>query len=332
MFGFEGTTLPAHLKKWIQAGLGGIIYFARNIESPRQIKEMSDEAQSLAPQGCPLWIAVDQEGGRVRRLRPPHFSDIPTGQAMGALYQKDPAALERMVDLMAIEMRQVGINLDFAPVLDIHTNPGNPIIGDRAFSYLPDQVADVAQVFIDHFHENGILACGKHFPGHGDTDIDSHLDLPVIRHSLTRLGAVEWLPFQRAIAGGLRMIMTAHILFPEIDPNVPATLSPRILQGILRQQLGFNGVIITDDMGMKGIARDYGLLESSVLALKAGADVILACEQFDEQEALLHHIDKAMVDGVLKKDKIEASLSRIKQIKSNKNFSDFIIKSKKISC
>ena len=233
--GFDGISMPASLKRLYQRrGLGGIILFDRNIESPGQLKGLTGQVQSLSPDGC-LIISIDQEGGRFQRLRPPHFAALPPACEVG---------IRSALDLgrkMGQELAALGINVDFAPVLDVNTNPDNPIIGERSFGSDPQLVAEVGRLFVKGLQEKGVLACGKHFPGHGDTDQDSHLTLPVVDHPMERLQEVELVPFRELIGAGLRCLMTAHVLYPALDSEHPATFSSRTLIGLLRKELGFEG-------------------------------------------------------------------------------------------
>ncbi len=314
--GFEGPVLTDRLAMLIRQGLGGVIYFSRNIENKSALRRLSGELGAQVPRdGPPLLIAVDQEGGRVRRLKPPEFIGLPSARELTHLYRQDRPAFSALLSAAAREMRQVGITLDFAPILDVDTHSENPIIGDRAFSRDPEEVAEVGIAAMQALHREGVLSCGKHFPGHGDTDLDSHKALPVLNHDIDRLEAVEWLPFRRAILAGLPTIMTAHILFPGLDPTSPATLSAPILEGVLRKRLGFEGVIVTDDLGMKGVRDHCDLLSAAVRSLAAGADLLLICEDFAEQEAAMHAVDRAIVDDVLPREKVEASLARIARLK-----------------
>src|SRR5687767_13952151 len=189
----------------------------------------------------------------------------------------DEALARRFAKALATELRAVGITLDYAPVLDIHTNPKNPIIGDRALAEDADSVARLGAAIIETLQENGVAACGKHFPGHGDTSVDSHFDLPLVEHPPDRIRRVECVPFRAAIAADVAFIMTAHVLVPSLDEERPATLSPRIVRGMLRDELGFQGVIVGDDLEMKAVARQYTVPEAAVQAIAAGCDGLLIC-------------------------------------------------------
>src|SRR3954470_6815466 len=241
--GFGGHQVPVELASLAREfSLGGVILFARNVAEPEQVAELCYESARLVPD-LPLWVSVDQEGGRVARLKAP-FTEWPPMATLGR--SGDVRLAERFARALAAELKAVGVTLDFAPVLDIHTNPNNPVIGDRALADKAEQVARLGGAIVRTLQAEGIAACGKHFPGHGDTSVDSHLELPLVEHPPERLREVEFLPFKAAIEAGVATIMTAHVLVPALDEQRPATLSKRIITGILRQELGFEGVILSD--------------------------------------------------------------------------------------
>src|SRR3954447_22866764 len=244
----RGTTITPELRSLAKEfQLGGVILFARNIEAPEQVAELAYDVQLLATES-PLWVSVDQEGGRVARLKAP-FTEWPPMAVLGR--SGDPALARRFAAALAAELKAVGITLDYAPVLDIHTNPRNPIIGDRSLAETAEGVARLGAAIVKGLQDKGVAACGKHFPGHGDTSVDSHLDLPLVEHPPDRIRRVECVPFRGAIAADVAFIMTAHILVPALDEEKPATLSARIVKGMLRDELGFGGVIVSDDLEMK---------------------------------------------------------------------------------
>ena len=311
--GFAGHSIPSDLRALAKEfDLGGVILFARNVESPEQVAEIAREAQSLARE-LPLWVSVDQEGGRVARLRSP-FTVWPPMHTLGRSGDEQLAA--RFSRSLAAELRAVGVTLDYTPVLDILTNPRNPVIGDRALAGTPEDVAKLGTVIINTLQGEGIAACGKHFPGHGDTAVDSHHELPLVEHPPDRLDAVEFVPFKAAIAAGVAGIMTAHLLVPALDEQRPATLSPAIVTGLLKEKLGFPGVVFTDDIGMKAISERYGTTEATLGAVAAGCDVVLMCgdsqePQFAALEALVHAVE----DGTLRLGRVEDALNRHRRMK-----------------
>ena len=298
--------------------LGGITLFGRlgNIETPEQVAGLSFDVRSLGTE-MQAWVGVDQEGGRVARLRSP-FTVWPPMAVLGR--SGDVALARRFAGALAAELAAVGISLDYAPVLDIHTNPQNPVIGDRALGEKPEMVATLGRVIIEQLQTGGIAACGKHFPGHGDTVADSHIELPIVEHPPDRLRAVEFAPFRAAIDARVAFIMTAHLVAVSIDDARPATLSPAIVQRILREELRFGGVIVSDDLQMKAIANTYPPGEAAVLAVAAGCDAVLMCgtgSSADIQlqamalEALIHAVE----DERLPLKRVEAALERNRQAK-----------------
>jgi beta-N-acetylhexosaminidase len=311
--GFSGHALPDEARRLAREfDLGGVIFFARNVDTPAQVGELSRESQALA-QELPLWVSVDQEGGRVARLKRP-FTEWPPMATLGRA--NDQQLAERFARALAAELKAVGISLDYAPVLDIHTNPSNPVIGDRALAERAEDVARLGATIIRTLQAEGIAACGKHFPGHGDTSTDSHHELPLIEHPPERLEAVELLPFKAAIEAGVASIMTAHILIPALDQERPATLSPLIVDEILRKRLGYGGIVLSDDLEMKAISGRYGHADATVRAVAAGCDAVLMCApKPDEQAAAFEAIIHAVEDGRLPLKRVEDALSRNRRVK-----------------
>jgi beta-N-acetylhexosaminidase len=311
--GFPGHSIPQDLRSLAKEfDLGGIILFARNVESPEQVAEIAREAQSLAKE-LPLWVSVDQEGGRVARLRSP-FTVWPAMLTLGRSGDEQLAA--RFAKALASELRAVGISLDYTPVLDIRTNPTNSVIGDRALAETPEDVARLGRVIIETLQSEGIAACGKHFPGHGDTTTDSHFELPLIEHPPDRLEAVEFVPFRAAIEAQVAGLMTAHILVPAFDEENPGTLSSAIVDGVLKKKLGFGGMVMTDDIEMKAISARYTTAEATLRALTAGVDVVLMCgtgqaAQFEALETVVHAVE----DGTLPLKRAEDALNRHRRAK-----------------
>lgn len=302
------TVIPAEIRSLAREfQLGGVTLFGRNIEEPEQVAELSYELQSLASE-LPLWIAVDQEGGRVARLKSP-FTVWPPMATLGR--SGDTALAGRFAAAMAAELRAVGVTLDYAPVLDIATNPGNPVIGDRALAAEADAVARLGAAIVRGLQDNGVAACGKHFPGHGDTSVDSHLELPLVEHPPDRIRRVECVPFEAAIRTGVAFVMTAHLFVPSMDEDVPATLSRRIVQGLLREELGFGGVILSDDLEMKAIAASYSVPDAAVRAIAAGCDGVLVCSgDLDLQAATLEALIRAVEQDRIPYKRAQDALAR----------------------
>jgi beta-N-acetylhexosaminidase len=292
--------------------LGGVILFSRNIEEPEQVAELARDVQQLASE-LPLWISVDQEGGRVARLKKP-FTEWPPMAALGR--SGDAGLASRFAAALAAELRAVGITLDYAPVLDIHTNPKNPVIGDRALAEDADSVARLGAAIVRGLQGNGVAACGKHFPGHGDTSVDSHLELPLVEHPPDRIRRVECVPFREAIRADVAFLMTAHLLVPSLDEEHPATLSRRIVQGLLREELAFPGVILSDDLEMKALANTRRVPEAAVEAIAAGCDALLVCSgDVDLQAATLEALVHAVEDGRIAYPQLDDSLKRLRRAK-----------------
>ena len=281
MLDVHGTSLSQEDKEILQHPLvGGLIFFTRNYQSPEQIADLSQQIRIAAKK--PILIAVDHEGGRVQRFRD-GFSLIP---AMGKLWQMSEKNLtlakelaKQSAILMALEVQAVGIDISFAPVLDI--NNISDVIGDRAFHQQPDYVTELAEAFIDGLHQVGMKATGKHFPGHGSVKADSHIDLPIDNRSKADVFQQDLVPFQQLIARGkVDALMPAHVIFPDIDSQAVG-FSHYWLQNILREQLGFNGVIFSDDLSMQGAASVGGYIERAEAAQAAGCDMLLLCNNRD---------------------------------------------------
>jgi beta-N-acetylhexosaminidase len=313
MAGFPGTSLTVELRAIAREfSLGGIVYFARNVEEPAQVAEVSREIATLTD-GLPPWVSVDQEGGRVARFKR-GFTLWPPMSTLGR--SGDEALARRFAQALASELRAVGITLDFAPVLDIFTNPKNTVIGDRALGERAEDVARLGVAIIEELQHAGIAACGKHFPGHGDTLADSHHDLPLVEHDPDRLRAVEFVPFRAAIAAGVASLMSCHVLVPAFDEVQPGTLSPRIVQGLLRDELGFHGLVFTDDMEMKAIAARMPVPDACVAAVAAGCDAVLVCSgNHDLQVATLEALIRAVEVGDLPYSRVDQALARQRRTK-----------------
>ena len=312
MAGFPGHTVPPELRSLAREfDLGGVVLFARNVDEPEQVADISRQAREMAEE-LPLWVSVDQEGGRVARLKGP-FTRWPAMATLGR--SRDDGLAARFAAALAAELTAVGISLDYTPVLDILTNPSNPAIGDRALADRAEDVARLGRVIIETLQGAGIAACGKHFPGHGDTSLDSHHDLPLVEHPPDRLRRVEMVPFRTAIEAGVAGIMTAHILIPSLDDR-PATISPAIVSGILKGELGHRGLVFTDDMEMKGISVPRGVPDAAVQAIIAGCDVALLCGPSQEtQFATIEGLIRAAEDGSLPLKRIEDALTRQRRVK-----------------
>lgn len=312
MVGFSGTELSSEFIDWLQEFRpGGVILFSRNLVDPEQVAQLTNSLQEHAP-NPPLLIAIDQEGGRVSRL-PQGFTIFPSAASVAACQSPDVAY--GVAEITAKELRAVGINMNMAPVLDVNSNPANPIIGNRAYGETPKQVCTFGVATMQGLQDHGVIPCGKHFPGHGDTTTDSHKVLPVVNADRERLNDIELEPFRHAIQHGLPTLMTAHVHYPALDAEAPATLSRTILTDLLRDELGFKGVTLTDDMEMRAILDHRSIGEASVRSLQAGADIVLICHQQPRQTEAVLAIEQALDRGELSMDHLSASLERIAALK-----------------
>ena len=312
MVGFMGTTVTSDLASFIKEYKpGGVILFSRNLESVEQIVELTNDLQRCSPQS-PLLISIDQEGGRVSRL-PKGFTIFPPCELIGRCNSGELAYA--VAATTAKELRAVGINMNMAPVLDVNSNPDNPVIGDRAFGSVSDVVSEMALVTAAGLQDNKVVACGKHFPGHGDTNADSHKELPVVEASRERLETVELPPFRRAAAAGIETMMTAHVLYKALDDRLPATLSPDIITHLLREQMQYDGVVLTDDLEMHAIVDHYGPGDAAVRAFLAGCDVLLICKDRDREIAAFESVEKAVASGTIATKRLDQSVARIQRVK-----------------
>jgi len=282
--------------------------------SPEQLATLLHDLQTAiqSHDRRPLLMAVDQEGGRVARLKAP-FTNFPTAAMVGRTGSDQLAA--EVGSALAAELYAVGINMDMAPVLDVLTNPANMVIGDRAFGADPHGVARLGAAFIRGLHTGGVLAVAKHFPGHGDTRLDSHVARPVSTRSRSQLESCELVPFHEAIAAGVDAMMTAHVVYPAWDAQVPATLSPTILTSVLRQEMGYAGVIVSDDLGMAAVAQALPWEEVPVRALQAGVDLLLICHDRQRQEGAYDAVVRAIQDGRLPEELIDRAVARVGALK-----------------
>ncbi len=325
MIDVAGLTFDEGLREMLEKHqVGGVIFFARNVESPAQVAQLTNELQTsaLKGSGIGLFVAIDQEGGRVARLTANKgFTEFPGAMALSAAASNQARAADQVHQVgeaMAVEMRAVGINTDFAPDLDVNNNPANPVIGVRSFGSDPQRVAALGTAFIDGLQGKGVLAFGKHFPGHGDTGTDSHLDLPVVKHSRARLEVVEFVPFKAAIAANAAGIMSAHISFPTIDdtPGLPATLSAKVLTGLLRDELRFTGLIATDSLEMGALGRSgFPPPCAAARALQSGADLLLFNSGHKVHQAVIAEIIAEVRDGTIPLSRLNDAVRHVLRAK-----------------
>lgn len=289
----------------------GIILFRRNYTAPAALAVLCAELHSLFSTHRPL-IALDHEGGRVHRVGPP-FTHFPPALRIG---QTGSVTLAYRVGLaMGHELRRVGVDIDFAPVLDVLTNPANTVVGDRSFSSDPSQVALFGCALAHGLRESGVIPCGKHFPGHGGTLMDSHEDLPQDDRRREELDRIDLYPFQQAIREGIEMLMTAHVRYPTLDPDLPATVSPKIITGLLRHQMHYEGVVVTDDLEMGAVVRHSTVEQTVVNALNAGADIMLVCHKIELALTARDACLRAVEDGTLSQQRVEEAVQRINALR-----------------
>ncbi|MDP9315536.1 MAG: beta-N-acetylhexosaminidase [Chloroflexota bacterium] len=315
MLSFDGCHATTELLNALaETRANGVILFARNIGSPHELWELNRALQSHAAAigSPPLLISIDQEGGIVSRLPAP-FTTMPSQMAQAAT--GDPEIAYRCAFLTGRQLRASGINTNFAPVLDVNNNPANPVIGTRSFGADPGLVAMFGLAALRGYADAGVIATAKHFPGHGDTEVDSHLGLPRVAHGRSRLDQVELAPFVAAFAADTPAVMTAHIIFSALD-DVPATLSRRILTDLLRHELGYNGVVFTDALTMQAIAALYGPAEAALRSKLAGADVLLPLGMLDDQIAVARALCSAVEDGTVPRAMFEATADRLARLRA----------------
>lgn len=326
MLGWEGenptddTTVCAKAREIVEEiQVGGLILMGRNIRHDDLSVTVNtiNELQSLSRE--PLLVNVDQEGGMVAR-----FTDgvtvMPSNMALGAT--RRPGLAYKAAAACAEELRAVGVNYNFAPSIDVNNNPDNPIIGTRSYGESPEMVADFGAQAIRGYQDAGVIACAKHFPGHGDTAVDSHLALPSVPYPRKRLDEIELRPYRTAIEAGVSSIMTTHIMFPALDADLPSTLSRKIITGLLREEMGYDGVIVTDSMEMKAIADNWGVPEASVLAIEAGVDLVLIPHTLASQRASREAILRAVKDGRISESRLDHSVARLTALKQRYNLGE----------
>lgn len=307
--GFYETQAGAEARSYLQdCHVGGLILYGRNVESAQQLTDLTNGLKALAGDGVPLFLATDQEGGLVERM-PPEIQRLPNAYDVS-----DPAAFG---STLGAECAAFGLNTDFAPSLDIWSNPNNTVIGKRAFGSDTETVTQRGLACLTAMEESGTIPVIKHFPGHGDTDTDSHVGLPVVDKTREALLEMELLPFQAAIDAGAPAVMVGHILLTQIDPDRPATLSSEVVTGLLREELGFDGVVFTDDLTMGAITQNYGLGEAAVLAVEAGCDVLLVCHETGSVEEVCAALLDAVDAGRITTDRLDQSVRRILTLKQN---------------
>ncbi|MNO71759.1 putative lipoprotein YbbD precursor [compost metagenome] len=321
LVGIGGTEVNAQTQNMITNDkVGGIILYADNINSLKGMVSLTNGLKrSNSGNPVPLFISVDQEGGKVSRM-PDEYAKIPANGTVGA--SGNTAAAAMMGKLLAREVESAGFNMDFAPVLDINSNPDNPVIGDRSFGSTSAKVIELGIAEMQGIGSEGIVPVVKHFPGHGDTSVDSHLELPVVNKTASQLAKLEWLPFQAAIKEQADAVMVAHILYPKLDADRPASLSKVIIGQQLRKQMGFKGVVITDDLTMGAITKNYSLAAAAVDTVLAGSDILLVAHEYANEQAARNALLAAVKSGKISEARIDESVYRILSLKQKYRLTD----------
>ncbi len=318
--GIEGVELSEKSREMIREDkVGGIIFFKDNLVNANQIVTLlnSIKAENMQHQ-YPLFLGIDQEGGRVTRI--PELNNLPTNKQIGK--KDNPALAFQLGELLGKQLNAFGFNLDFAPVLDVDSNPNNPVIGDRSFGSDPKLVSELGISTMKGLQSENVISVIKHFPGHGDTEVDSHIELPIVSKNMKELQALEFIPFQNALKSGADVVMIGHILLPEIDANKPSSISNVVITKILREQLKYEGVVMTDDMTMKAILDNYEIGKAAVEAVKAGNDIVLIAHDYEKVQRAIQAILEAVQNEEIKVEQIDRSVERILQLKEKYQLSN----------
>lgn len=316
----SGTELGAEEEKLIhQYKVGGIIVNKKNITSPSQMVAYMNSLKEENKNNVPLFFGIDQEGGRIAKL-PGDLRAIPSHFEIGK--QNDPSFAFEIGTVLGKLVSSFGFNVNFAPVLDINSNPENPVIGDRSFGINPDVVSKLGIQMMKGIQGENIIPAIKHFPGHGDTSVDSHDELPVVQKTMPELEQMELIPFKQAIAEGADMVMIAHILLPSIDPEFPSSMSEAIITDLLREKIGFDGVVITDDMTMEAITNSFDIGKASVMSVKAGADIVMVAHEFENVVKAITALTTAVENGEITEERIDQSVERILKLKNKYSLKD----------
>jgi len=323
--GFEGKTINEEAINSIdRLKVGGFILFSRNIEDEVQTLKLLDDLKvANSNNDIPLFLAIDEEGGRVSRL-PKSFEKLPEAMKIGNKNNKELSY--EFGNILGERVRLLGFNINFAPVLDINSNPKNPVIGTRAFGTTIDQVIDNGIEVMLGIRNTGVIPAVKHFPGHGDTDVDSHINLPKVEKTIEELKDLEIRPFRVAIEKDVEMIMVAHIMYPQIDKDYPATMSKRIIQELLREKLKYDGIIVSDDMTMGAIIENYTLEDGVLSFIRAGGDIALICHGKENPKKAIEKIIEAVNAGDLNEEEIDKKVFRILALKEKFRLEDNVIR------
>ncbi|MBE6068760.1 MAG: beta-N-acetylhexosaminidase [Clostridium lundense] len=326
MTGVEGYNLSDNSKKLIKEHkVGGFIIFGENVQSTNQLLSLVNSLKrENVNNKTPLFFSLDEEGGKVTRM-PQEFKSFPTNKTIGQINDKDFS--NKIGRTIADEIKSFGFNMNFAPVLDVNSNPKNPVIGSRSFGASPDIVSSLGVETMKGIQAENVIPVVKHFPGHGDTSVDSHVGLPTVNNDLDRLQSFELIPFAKAIENGADMVMIAHILLPKIDSENPSSMSKTVITDLLRNNLKFDGVVITDEMTMGAIAKNYNIDEAAVKSVNAGTDIILVGHGYNNEIGVINALKNAVSNGEISEGRIDESVYRILKLKQKYNLKDEIINS-----
>lgn len=324
IIGFDGYTLDANITNLIKnQKVGGVILFGNNVKDSTQLVDLTNSLKSMNLQNeIPLFISVDEEGGLVSRM-PSEIKKLPSNQVIGS--KNDGDLSYNIGRTIGEELKLFGFNMDFAPVLDINSNPNNSVIGDRSFGNNLSIVTKLGVKTMEGMASSNIIPVVKHFPGHGDTSVDSHIGLPVVNKNLESLSSFELLPFKEAIKKNVDTIMVSHILINKIDATYPASMSKAVITDILRKSLNFSGVVITDDMTMGAIIKNYDIGDAAVKSINAGSDIALVCHGYDNELKVINSIKAALSSNVLQESRIDESVYRILKLKEKHNINNKVI-------
>lgn len=324
--GVEEETFNSNMEKMIKDHkAGGFIFMGKSVKNTTQLLKLVNSIKAAnSNNNIPLFLSIDQEGGKIDRM-PQEFNRYPTNKAIGKINSENLSY--NIGSTIAYEISSFGFNMDFAPVLDINSNPKNPVIGDRSFGTGSQLVSNLGIETMKGIQEGNVISVVKHFPGHGDTSVDSHVGLPKVNKSMDQINNFELLPFKEAIKNNVDGIMIAHILLPKIDPKYPASLSKVIISNVLRKQLGFNGIVITDDMTMGAITKNYSIGDAAVKSINAGSDIILIAHDFNKEADAINSIISAVKGGDIPMDRIDESVYRVLKLKEKYNLKDNTINS-----
>lgn len=324
IFGLNGTEVDDHVEKMIlENHVGGFILFGHNISNEDQTFKLLNKLKEInTVNKVPLFLSIDEEGGKVSRL-PNNFLKLPEAKKIGDI--NDEKISFEYGKILATRIKSLGFNMNFAPVFDINSNPKNPVIGDRAFGSTAESVVDNGLQVMRGINSENIISIVKHFPGHGDTDVDSHVNIPIVEKSLNELKDIELIPFIKGIDENVDGIMIGHILYPKLDERYPATLSQKIIEELLRKELLYDGVVISDDMTMGAIVKNYSIEEGAARFLTAGGDILLICHGYENQMKVLDRIKKEVEEGDIPQEELDKKVYRILKLKQKYHIQDKLL-------